>query len=76
MVSVLPAKSPQDVKFFFQDLLKCLPYQLLCHSMVQMAATKSLYTLLQDGAVLRLLTYQPPPLEVVATGNSNDTALW
>ena len=51
--------------FNLQELLKCLPYELLCHSMLQNAAIRSLYAVLLDQSVIQLLTYQPPPLEIV-----------
>lgn len=48
--------------------MKCLPYQLTCHSLLQMAATRALCTLLLDESVIALLNYQPPSLSVVMEG--------
>lgn len=51
-----------------QDMSKCLPYQLVCHSLLQMGAIKSLFTILYDESILKLLVYQPPSLEKVMQG--------
>ena len=55
-----------------QVINKCLPYQRLCESLLQMAATKSLHTILYDETVIKLLSYQSPSMEVVIAGGYID----
>lgn len=54
----------------FQELGRSVPYHHLCCSLLQMAATTSLHTLLFDESVIKLLTYQPPSLQVVIAGEN------
>ena len=51
-----------------QDIGQSIAYQRLCSSQLQLAATKTLHTLLCDESVVELLTYQPPSLETVVWG--------
>lgn len=53
-------------------ITKCLPYQQLCESLLQMAATKSLHTILFNESVIKLLNYRPPPMDVVVAGGYVD----
>lgn len=53
-------------------ITKSLGYHQLCNSVLQMAATKSLHSILFDESVLKLLSYQPPPMHVVISGTYVD----
>ena len=55
-----------------QTITNCLPYHQLCESLLQMAATKSLHTILFNESVIKLITYQPPSMEVVIAGDYVD----
>ena len=55
-----------------KDILKCLPYQLFCHSVLQVGAIRSLFSILYDESVVRLLTYQAPPLEMGVQGREGE----
>ena len=53
-------------------IVESLPYQQLCDSLLQLAATKALHLVLLDESMVQLLSYQPPPLEVVIAGEFVD----
>ena len=52
--------------------MKSFPYHQLCESVIQLAATKSLHTILFNESVIQLLNYQPPSIDVVVAGGYVD----
>ena len=61
-----------SAKSFPQVISKSLPYHQLCESVLQMAATKSLHTILFNESVIQLLNYHPPSIDVVVAGGYMD----
>ena len=55
-----------------QIIVKSFPYHQLCESVIQLAATKSLHTILFNESVIQLLNYQPPSIDVVVAGGYVD----
>ena len=58
-----------------QEVAKCLSYHQLCSSTLQMAATKSLHTILFEESIIQLLNYKQPSMDVIIAGNLNSTYL-
>ena len=61
-----------SARSFPQVISKSLPYHQLCESVLQMAATKSLHTILFNESVVQLLNYHPPSIDVVVAGGYMD----
>ncbi|XP_064390094.1 probable E3 ubiquitin-protein ligase HERC1 isoform X2 [Halichondria panicea] len=54
------------------DVAQSIAYQQLCGSLLQLAATKTLHTILYDESIVKLLTYQPPSMDTVVLGDYVD----